>query len=220
MNNEWFEVNLPWCDDVFDIIDPKYPDAFVENAIIEKFGFSKEQLIADFENEYKKPAWQILDDAETFFEESLDLNKEFLDDQENDEEKENALKTLLSNYKDPLFLKAKEHMNLRKTMNDYEHNLPEVIEYRKTLEDSYNQRTQLQNERSFRYSPYNKVGTLIEVAIKQYDNYGKSNGEIKIKKFLIGDIAISGGISDEFSKFVDSDIILRAKVLINDEDLI
>jgi hypothetical protein len=192
--NKWVEINKPWESNI-ELKRPEFPD--VQQKIIDRFGCDIEDFNEQFEKENGKEApkfkWEFFNR----------LYLKGLNGETNDFDE------LFELSDDIQVVKARKHIAKWKEMCNFRESLPEVISWNEKYDKITKREQELNKESSFRKSDFHKPGVLIETKL--------SDG--KTKKYLIGHINKNAGVCDDCMAFEPDDIVLRAKILIDEKDM-
>lgn len=186
MENNWIDINLPWDRTIV------YPD--ITDAIIEKFGYTEDDLTDEFKRKTGQEYWYV--DSVVGDKWLCEITgKHWWDFEEINEAFEE-----LESSKNELLLDLIETKKKLEQIQDFSAEFGETEEYKAAYEKSLEQASLC-----FRNHELRRPGVLIEV-----------KDEVSApKQYLIGDVNKNGGVCDDCMAFSHCAIVLRAKVLID-----
>lgn len=189
MKSEWVEINLLWKVNIYLPDPPPPPVDLINQKVKEYFGFTNQELQNNFVDK-----WDLSDEVEWQFqlEELTEIN-------------------------DPrmIVVEYRAMQDQQNLIDDFVETLPEVILWNRECDQVREQQKEAEAKACFIYSPLNHPGVLIEV----WDGETAEDGSKITTRHLIGDINHIAGVCDDCTAFEDDAIVLRAMVLISEEEL-
>jgi|SRR5271157_6581731 len=202
---KWVKINKPWSVNI-DLKQPKYPVKAVKKAVMEMFCTTQEKVKDDFEKKHKASMW----DAESLIRENISVQvyKEHEEHPELLGDLDGEIDARLKASKDPILVEIRKLRKLNKKIDKFTETIPEVIAWKEKFDLIRKKEILKVQKACFSRSELNRPGVLIEVQYKD----GKTG------KHLIGHINTNCGVCDDCTAFNNDTIVLRAKVLVQEEE--
>lgn len=201
----WIEVHLPWKVHI-DLDVPDFDHDLVDQKVIAKFDYTKEELTASFKKEIGTTPYDLQEEVRSEIETNDFDNKLSYED----------IERMLAESKDPRMIAYWKIVAQKKEIDEFVETIPEVIAWNKACDKIREEEKELQAKACFMYSPLNKPGVLIKV---QDNEVGEDGQPIPPMQYVIGDINHLAGVCDDCTAFNDDAIVLMAMMLISDDDL-